>query len=221
MDHHVLDFKFTFYCGQVSSQNDLALTNNTRLVLDFKIKEKFPLSDHCPCMLTIKRVLSPDLCLINDCEMGFLNYDHFDINRRIKPPINVRNLDLVKLSHKVSDLGYKLIIDFQDADSSEISITKFCTAITEGLYECFKNSKYHHVTSNRVLKQENCTLKHFKAISDANYMSDISHLDDDVSSQAKFYQTKWLFFQELGWRQEKEDLTPLKSQQWHHPLLCK
>ena len=216
MDHVFLDSKFTFYRGRVSSQNDLALTNNTHLVLDFKIKEKLPLSDHCPCILTIKRALSPDLCLVNDCAMGFLNYDHFDVNKRIKAPINVRNLDLVKLNHKLSDLGDKLTIDFQDADSSELSITKFCTAITEGLYECCKSSKYHRVTSNRVPKQKNCTSKHFKAISDANYMSYISHLNDDDPSQAEFYRMEWLFYRELAWRQDKEDLTRLKSQQWHH-----
>ena len=116
--------------------------------------------------------------------MGFLNYDHYDVNKRIKAPINVRNLDLVKLNHKLSDLGDKITIDFQDADSSELSVTKFFTAITSGLYECCKNSKYHRVTSNRVPKQKNCTSKHFKAISDANYKSYISNLNDVDPCQA-------------------------------------
>ena len=47
------DSTFTFFLGDVSSQNDISLTNNTDLISEFKILERNIYSDHKPISITL------------------------------------------------------------------------------------------------------------------------------------------------------------------------
>lgn len=210
-----MDSKFTFFRSRFASQNDIVLTNSTRLIHSFKIMDKLPLSDHCPCFLTIKRNISPDINLVNDCAMGFWNYDFYDVNRKIKPPINVKNLCISKLDKELVALGNRIKNEVQLTDISEDSINDFCAALTEGLYECCKKSRVKQ-NAERIPFQQNCTSKHFKAISDANYMSYILHVNNNEPIQSEFYRNEWLFYQEAAWEKEKEELKQLKTHRWRN-----
>ena len=214
-DGRSMDSALTFFRGRSSSQNDVAITNNIRLIHSFKVMDKLPLSDHCSCMLTFERAISPDINFINDCAIGFLNYDHYDVNRKIKPAINIRNLNITKLNNELTALGVGIKEEFQHVERSEDSINNLCATLTEGLYECCRKSKEKQ-DCLRVPTQQNCTSKHYKAISDANYMSYILHLNNNDSDQSEFYRSEWLFYQDVAWKKEKEELKQLKTHQWRN-----
>ena len=211
-----LDSNFTFFRGQVSSQNDFAVTNNIHLIKSFKVLDKLPLSDHCPCMLSVKRVISPDLSFVNDCTIGFKSYDHYDINKRIKPAINIKNINLTQLDSELTSLGDSIKEKFQHVERSEESITDLCTAVTEGLYECCRKSRSKNTPVERYPTQLNCTSKHFKAISEANHMSHLFYHNNNDFLQSEFFRKEWLFYQDVAWKKEKEELAKMKTQNWRN-----
>ena len=73
---------------------------------------KLALSDHCPCILSINVDVKPPLQLINDCTHGTFSYGHYDVNKRLRRPINIRNVhvnnfykDLEHLSVQIGTNG--------------------------------------------------------------------------------------------------------------------
>ena len=125
------------------------------------------------------------------------------MNRKIKPAINIRKLNIEKLNNELTALGVGIKEEFQHVEHSENSINKLCTSLTEGLYECCRKSREKQ-ESVRVPEQQNCTSKHFKAISDANYMSYKRHIINNDSEESEFYRSEWLLYQEVTSKKEKE-----------------
>ena len=85
------DSNFTYYRGNLSSQNDSGIANSIESIERFSILPKVPQSDHCPCALSVTIKINPSLKIINDCACGILNYEHYDVNRRIKRPIKLHS----------------------------------------------------------------------------------------------------------------------------------
>ena len=211
----MMDSKLTFFRGRVSSQNDMVLANNVNMIHSFEIKNKLPVSDHCPCMLTLERRLSPDMSLINDCANGFQSYSHYDINKRINPAVNIKKLNLSQLNTELMALGRKVKDQFQHLERSEESVNNLCTAITDGIYDVCCKSRIKQHPLQRTPTHENCNSKNFKAISEAKYMCYIYYSNNDTS-RSEQYRDEWLLYQAKAWQAENDELAKLKSKQWRH-----
>ena len=59
--------KFTFFRGDLRSQNDLCIMNNRTSIEEIMIQTKVSQSDHCPCLLTVKTRVNPDLRILDEC----------------------------------------------------------------------------------------------------------------------------------------------------------
>ena len=82
----MFESKFSFYRGDLCSQNDLVLTNNPNLISSFKILEKCMYSDHCATCTTCVIKPTYSLDIIAKCANGAFNDDHYDINKRKTAP---------------------------------------------------------------------------------------------------------------------------------------
>ena len=109
---------FTFFRCEFKSQVDILLVNNISVINSFNILNRNTLSDHCPLHISYCLEKRPSLDLINDCTKGVFNYDHFDVNKRVKIPIRWRNVDVVEtikeLDEKANEIMIKLNDDGQD-----------------------------------------------------------------------------------------------------------
>ena len=66
------DSKFTFFRGNVRSQNDITLTNRIDKMNSLKIEEKLIFSDHCPISITCTTSLSTPLEFVLECAVNTL-----------------------------------------------------------------------------------------------------------------------------------------------------
>ena len=88
------DSTFTFFLGDVSSQNDISLTNNTDLISEFKILEKNVYSDHKPLSITLNAKPKAPLELVAECALATLKHDHYDINTKVKQTVRLSQRDI-------------------------------------------------------------------------------------------------------------------------------
>ena len=111
-DNIVFDSKYTFYRGNVKSQNDTAITKCTECIKSFRILDKKIYSDHCPIHISSSISLKTSLDFINKCVKGVFNYDHLDVNHREKPPFKLSRVDVVKtvtsLNNSAENLRYEI-----------------------------------------------------------------------------------------------------------------
>ena len=122
----------------------------------------------------------------------------------------------MQLNTALVDFGKKIKERFQHVERSDESVNELCAAITEGIYDVCTNNRTKYQPLQRTPTQENCSSKNFKAISDANFMCYLHHYDNKDSIRSDHYRNEWLFYQELTWKAEREELDHLKSQQWRH-----
>ena len=207
-----------FFRGNKCSQNDIVLTNDVRSIKSFQIDDKSHLSDHCPCFLSFKYILSPSLNIINDCADNFKSYDHFDISKRLRRPINLKKLDLVKLNDELLKAGNLILTSLHSSTSSIDcdSVNNLCNEITDCLYQCCNRSR-RHVTNKQInlviLNRNHCSSKNFKAIVDANLFCFTYHRTRNNHQQAERYKNEWLLYQEIAWKTENEELKEVMSKE--------
>ena len=87
------DSDFTFIRGSHKSQVDWCITNNLDIIMDFKILPLTYVSDHKPLLLDLKIMLNPSLEILFESSYSFRSYVHYDINRRLKRPIKMSNIN--------------------------------------------------------------------------------------------------------------------------------
>ena len=80
--HKTFDSKFTFYRGNLHSQNYLVMTNNIDMISSFQIMDKLIYSDHCPSYVTCTVNPLCSMGFIRQCLDGAFNDGHWDINKR-------------------------------------------------------------------------------------------------------------------------------------------
>ena len=103
------DSKMIFFRGASSPQIDVSLTNNIKNTSGLTIRNKLPLSDHCPVILELLAPFRYPFDFINDCVGGFLSYNHYDINYKIKKGTKLSCCDLQKLFSDLDNLGNELL----------------------------------------------------------------------------------------------------------------
>ena len=103
------DSDFTFYRGKSRSQNDVVLSNCIEYIKSFNILEKRIYSDHKPCSVEIRKNSKTSLDIVKRCSENTFSYNHYDINRRLVPPIKFSRVDvtgaikdLEKLANEIS-----------------------------------------------------------------------------------------------------------------------
>ena len=208
-----IDSKFTFYRGKVSSQVDICITNDIKVIDEFEIKDKLPHSDHCPCVITLNPVYSYKIDTINDCLSDLLSYEHYDVNKILNPAMKVEKCNLVNLVKDLEELGRELNEDNHAYDNLEL-INEMCSKITNGIYNaCRKNKKEARLEIRPI--HVHCSSNNFKAIAHANYVNFVrlNELNDDNS---KYYQHEWLRYHQIALEKEEEELIGKRSEEWKY-----
>ena len=106
------DSRYTFSRGKTASQIDICITNNMNNTQNLKICDKTAISDHNPVYITISTKRNVPLSLLETCASGFLSYDHYDVNRKIRNTVRMENCDLVNLVNDLEQLGNTLQAEY-------------------------------------------------------------------------------------------------------------
>ena len=210
---------FTFYRGNSASQIDVCLTNDVINTDSLKILKKTAVSDHSPVIVTISTKPSFSLEFLETCVSGFLSYRHYDINRKLRKTVKMENCNLLNLVNDLEKLGDDLLIEYGNSVESKQEVEVLNQRITDGIYEaCIRNKRKETLTDmidrgNDNLK--NCDSKNFQAIADAN-ASYFQILVEKGDPNAQLHKEKWLEFQELAFKKEKEEMQENNFRQWKH-----
>ncbi len=205
------DSDFTFYRGKVRSQVDFAITNRVSSIDTFSILQKNIHSDHCPLEITCSTTSIPDLQFIKRCTDGLFNYDHCDVNKRIRNPISVLKLDIPKVVASLEDLGTCLLRE--DFDDTGVDI--LCARVNDGMYAaCQENRNPPQNLIPAPPNFQNCNSTHFKAMAKINLYSYnyYRNLGDLPSSET--YLTDWIRFENLAKNAEYEELNIACNKSW-------
>ena len=143
-NNRVFDTKYTFFRGEVQSQNDICITNWMNDVKTFKICSKLIESDHCPCRMAFSSKVSPDLRLVEECSRNFKTHDHYDINRRIPKTVDLSRVNITRLYNDLEALAAEL----QNELSEGASNNWICNKLTNNIYSMCMNNYRPKETSN-------------------------------------------------------------------------
>ena len=96
----------------------------------------------------------PPLDIVNECSLGFRRHDHYDLSKRIKKIINIKQLDLISLENNLSKLGDDIWKRYQNIHPSQEAIDNFSNDLSNGLYDCLVKSKVRYVKNVRIPTQK-------------------------------------------------------------------
>ena len=208
----VFDSKFTYYSGNRRSQNDLAITNSPKSVLEFRILDKLTLSDHCPIMVTLEIALSASLETVYECSRACFSEECYDINKRMKIPINMRRVNVTAAVNLMEEYANELKhIMINQPDNNTVAIK-----ITNCIYESLKKS-YERITPTQVAVPhiENCNSRNLKAIADANKSTYQIMIRSGASkNEYMTYLESWMSFDRLALKAENEEINASINTSW-------
>ena len=101
------------------SQVDLAISNEFSTIQSFFIKDKLIHSDHCALQITCSASLRPDVTIVRECSEGISHYASYDINRRIKSPLNLLRINITNAMTALDELANKLKVQIQQLSIDE------------------------------------------------------------------------------------------------------
>ena len=192
---------FTFFRGNLKSQNDWCITNSPKSVRSFSIIPKLNLSDHSPLSVNISSRKLISLTDIYDVSSGTFSYDMYDRSKLLKPKLLLSNIsteNLIMKLEKVAD-GILTMLD------SHVEIENVCAALSDEIYDaCTKKRTRRQFTIP--VDKENLTSRNFRAIAEANlfmYSTSIQRNDDPLTS-FEFYEN-WVANSEFAILREKEE----------------
>ena len=98
--------------------------------------KKLTISDHCPLQFSYFLEKKPAFELINNCTKGIFRYDHYDINTRVRRPIDFSNIDVVKVVSELEIKAEGILIKLNDNPVSEIErVNKVSYELAEAVYD--------------------------------------------------------------------------------------
>ena len=109
-DGNKMESNFTFFPGNLRSQNDLVISNSLDLLESFTIVNKLIYSDHTPTCTSISVNPVCSLNLLYECSVGLSNYNHYDINKRRTCPLIFSKIDSAATLPKLEEQS-RLISD--------------------------------------------------------------------------------------------------------------
>lgn len=162
------DTDFTFFRGKLHSQNDICLSNNIDMIESFSILEKNVYSEHKPCIVEINTVPKASLRIISNCASNTFKHDHYDINKKLKKPVKLSQLDVQGTIKSLEQCAITLANFVQDVN---VYTDKLCHEITNTIYKtCMENKKYNNATiAENIPNASTCSSKNFRAIANANF----------------------------------------------------
>ena len=198
------DSTYTFYRGRSMSQNDVAFSNDIRSITSFNILQKMVQSDHCPVTLECSVSLSTPLEFVHDCAYHTFNNQQYDINRRLRTPIRLDRVDVVRA---VERLSVPFTLGNDDNNLSAIRLTNH-------IYDCCrenykKNDEHIELTGNLL----NCTSANFKAIAEANLVA-YRTLSDQGDPTANTYLENWVKFENLTRKAKNKEMNVRVNKSW-------
>jgi hypothetical protein len=203
------DTKHTYFRGNLTSQNDIVVTSSIENIDTFEIMEKSIYSDHCPLAVSCIVIPSTPLETVYECSKGMFNYDHYDINKRLKPPLNITRMDY---STAVALIEEKANEIKEEMSHGRIDNNLLATKITNGIYDACRNSYVKKppelpLTGNLV----NCTSANFKAIAHANFVAYYSSTDEVMKEE---YLLKWSQFERMAKEASNQELNCSINKSW-------
>ena len=186
------------------SQNDLALSNDTKSISSFNILQKLTQSDHCPISLEYATTLATPMDFVCDCAYQTFNQEQYNVNRRIKQPFRLEQIDVTKAVRKLTepfDLGN---------ESNNVTAIK----LSNHIYDCFigckkEKEKPMALTGNL----QTCNSSNFKAIAEAHlfrYQTLISENDPGAST----YLENWIKFDTLAREASNKEMNVKINKSW-------
>ena len=199
----------SYFRGNLASQNDFIVSNSIEHIDSFKILEKLVFSDHCPLAVSCNVIPTTPLETVYECSKSVFNYDHYDINKRLKPPLNITRMDIATaitlLDEKAKEIREEMSQGRMENNSLSIKIT-------DGIYNACRNSYVKTIpklplTGNLV----NCTSANFKAIAQANFAAYSQTTDEEIK---KDYLLKWNQFERLARDASNQELNCNINRSW-------
>ena len=209
----VFDSGFTYYRGRLRSQNDVMISNKIQNIEAFDILEKMVYSDHCPIAMSITTTHEIPLDTILRCSQGAFNNNHYDINRRIKPPINMKRIDIVKVIENLELCASKLKTEMPRLTSNNTLSSR----ITSGIYDACKKSYTRTRTHEEIPPGDhfkNCSSSNFQAIANANLMAYNTYINNDTPMNTNKYIEDWLKFEKLAMQARNNELNSRINKSW-------
>ena len=209
------DSDFTYFRGKLCSQNDLCLTTSITSLQQFRILLKMLQSDHCPCLLTINTKFQPPLRLLDECARGFFSYDHYDINKRLRRPIKIENINNTNLQNDLERLATEINSEMNNPPDTP-NINELCYKITDGIYNaCKRNSKTTHIDTDTIPNYANCTSRNFKAIAEANFSCYQHHIKQNHNpADINYYRDQWILYTTLTNKKKNEEHDTQTNIKW-------
>ena len=208
------DSQFTYHRGTLRSQNDLVFSNEIQKIRSFNILEKMMFSDHCPIAISCTTSQEIPLHTVMRCSQGAFNDNHYDVNRRIKPPINIKRVDVVKVIENLEACASQLKTELPTITSNN----ELSNRITSGIYDACKRS-YSKSTSKEDLPDgdnfKNCTSSNFQAIANANLMAYNTYVNQCNSPLVtSHYIENWMKFEKLAIQARNDELNTKINKSW-------
>ena len=70
------------------------------------------ISDHCPVKIQVNTKTKYPYEHVSACAEGFRSYSHYDINKKLRRPINIEHCNLINLVKGLDTLGNKLLLQY-------------------------------------------------------------------------------------------------------------
>ena len=204
---------YTFHRGKVSSQVDIAVTNNINNIETTNILKKLIYSDHCPLEFSCTVDINPDLHMMRECAEQLFSYDHNDVSRRIKPVIKLAKTDIPKMISALDTLAENLKNDMVGQfDENELT-----AKIENGIYAACKNNKLNW--DERIMDERpnfvNCTSKNFKAIAEINLHTYEEFVKNGIEKEVyEPYLRDWIKFESMALKAENDELNIHCNKSW-------
>lgn len=203
------DTKYTFFKGNLASQNDVVIANSIEQIDSFKIMDKLVFSDHCPVAVSCMVIPSTPLETIYECSKSIFNYDHCDVNKRIKPPLNMSRVDIAAAVTLMEEKA-KEIKEYMNEEGMQNNMLSI--KITNGIYEACRKSYTKRMPEIPLTGNlANCSSANFKAIAHANYVAYCRTTDEEIKKE---YLLKWNQFEKLAKDASNEELNCSINKSW-------
>ena len=161
------DSDFTFFKGELCSQNDISITNCIDMVSKFQILDRNLLSDHKPITVTLSKRPRSQLEFVASCALDTLKYDHYDVNKKVLQTVRLSQLDVPRCISAL-DLAAAKMKEY--IEGRTLSNNDICTRLTNIIYAtCKANKKLTENHDEAILHNQNCTSRHYQAIAEANF----------------------------------------------------
>ena len=198
------DSNYTFYRGRSKPQNDVAFSNDVRSISSFNILQKMVQSDHCPISIECTINLSTPLEFIHECAYYTFSNQQYDVNRRLKQPIRLDRVDVIRAIERLSE-PFELGNDDNNLET---------VRLTNHIYDCckdnYKQTDEQIEISGNLL---NCTSANFKAIAEANLIT-YRTLSDQGDPSANDYLENWVKFENLTREAKNKEMNVKVNKSW-------